>query len=183
MARAVSQLAPAVEAQVETALPIQVPEGETLLRPVPCTRQISSDHAVAEEARAVTITVAETCIPVAYAERAFQQAVQQALVPVAARHFGSARTLQVDAPATTISGVQLGAGMLTLQVAVRASYGYAYPLTALAHQLAGKPTTVVRHLLQALPGVQAVTISHLPDPARLPRDQGHLRLVVLYVTA
>ena len=52
---------------------------ETLMQPTPCTTNVSSDHPAGAEATQVTVTIHETCTPVAYNTNDFKSQAETVL--------------------------------------------------------------------------------------------------------
>ncbi len=166
----VSSLTTQINHAMQTSLATLAASDETLVMPVPCTTQHVSNHPIGAEAGMVTITVSETCNPLAYNTSEFLAKVSSTLAGAAPQG-----TTQIGDIITHISKAMLTGQMLLLTVNVSGSFGYRYNSQALAKSVAGKSQQDVTRLLLQLPGVQRVQVQ-----GTIPGQADHIRVVVIY---
>lgn len=66
---------------------------ETLIQPIPCTTSVASDHPAGAEATQVTVTIHETCTPVAYNTNDFKGQAENVLTQAAKQKYGTGYSL------------------------------------------------------------------------------------------
>src|SRR5207248_3322971 len=70
-------LAPQLNRDMQTTLKSQLVTGESLIAPS-CVSAVATDHQIGEEAKTVTVTLAEHCTAVAFTPASLQQEAQKA---------------------------------------------------------------------------------------------------------
>ncbi len=88
-----ASLKKSLDQSAQAALQTQVQSSETLITPLPCQENVTSDHRPGEEATEVQVTVSETCSGVVYDTQAYQDAITQALDQQATKQLGEGYTL------------------------------------------------------------------------------------------
>ena len=180
--RAESLLQAKVSASMSAALQGQLLPGQ-VLHPLPCVPAITADHAIGEEATALTVTVAQTCTAVAYDPQQVQSRATQLLTTQARHTFGAgyvlAGNLQVSVSKAVASPTSPQA-VLTFTCA--GTFAYTFIAQAQQHLkalLAGQPRLAALRWLMRQPGIGQATISGVLDNQLLPDDLGHLHLLIV----
>ena len=163
--------------QVSVAYQGELANGESLVTPLACTPQITSDHPPSSEATHVTVTVAEACQGMAYQAAQLHTLVIQAMNQQAQE--SQAGTFQLDSASLSVQVIASSThpgdlhikadGMLVAQWNTQQQ-------DALALLIAGKSETQATALLLQQPGVSTVSM-HLTgrDTGRLPDDPGRIQ--------
>ena len=149
-----------LDQSIQAALQTQVESGETLLTPLDCQAQVSSDHQPGEQAAQVTVTINETCTAFAYQTAALHDLMSHALTQQAAT-LGEGYTATSDLTIQVIQAHTSDQGTTTMQVKGTQTYGYQLSEAqqqALKNHIAGKGKDQAMTLLLHTTGVQTVSI-------------------------
>ncbi len=167
------------------ALTAQVSAGENLTPPL-CSETATSDHQAGEEARAVTVTLSETCSSIAYDTQTLHQKATQMIHEEATKQLGTGYTLLGDVTASVIhtSISDQASGIATIIVKTDATYIYQISpgeRKHITHLIAGKSEQQAVKALFQLPGIQAASINS--NGSTLPNNPGSITIVVVYRSA
>jgi hypothetical protein len=182
----VSQLKAALEQSVQAALQTQVHPDETLVQPVACTSQITTDHAVGEEATQVRVTVNESCTGQVYSTQAVHDRMVQVVMQVADRQLGAGYTLsgEIKERVEQSQGKDQKQGTALLHLSGEGIWTYQFTqgqLQSIAALVAGKHKTEATQQVLQLAGVKSVSM-HVDgqDEMVLPSDPHNIHLLVVY---
>lgn len=173
----VNALNTSLNASIQAALQAQVRSNETLLTPISCKPQISTNHQAGSEATQVTVTVNATCTGEVYDTAAYKQTIEQITTQAAEAAYGNEYGLEGEVQ-STIREIHATSRGIDLVVQLTGAYVYQFSSSDLAHLktlIAGKSKTEATRLLLSTRGVQSVSIS-LSSGATLPTDTSHITL-------
>jgi len=179
IANAASPLTTTLSARSTAVLYGQLQPGEKLL-PLPCSRTISPDHQVGQEATLVTVTVSETCRAVAYSSTQLQSKALQRATSKALTHLGTGYRLRGDFTVTVMKAVTTRPTPILM---FSSQSTWVYVLSAKEQErikalLAGKTKQDAPKLLAALPGIRSVAMQW-DENTKLPKDPKYIHLVLL----
>ncbi len=166
----VSNLSAQVDHAMVLSLASLVANNETMVTPVPCTTHTLSNHPVGAAAPTVTVTVTQTCTPLAYKTNEFETLASSALAEAA-----PGGTIRLGEITTHTSKTLLQGQMLLLTVKASGNFGYHYNSQALAKSVAGKSQQEATRLLLQLPGIERVQIQ-----GTIPGQPERIHVVVIY---
>jgi hypothetical protein len=171
----------------QAALQAQLNPGEGLITPL-CSQQIQSDHKAGEEAKEVTVTVAETCSAIVYDTQALHQKATQMLTQETVKRFGTGYRLLGDIAIQVVHATITDhtRGIATLSLKLDATYIYQIRegvKEKLIKLLAGKPTQQAIDTLLQFPGIKAASIQLAGGNTTLPADPNHIHIIVMYQTS
>jgi hypothetical protein len=166
------------------ALGAQAITGENLTPPL-CAHKVLADHRIGEEAKAVTVTVSDTCSSIVYAAAEVDQDATQMETEEAVKRFGTGYSLREDVQVTIRHAAitNQARGMATLAVTLDATYVYRLSpgeTQRLVRLVAGKPKQQAIALLLTQPGIQGVHIIVKGGNQTLPQDPKAIQILVLY---
>ena len=181
---AVTSLLVTLSQSEDAALQVQLHPGEALITPT-CTPHVASDHRPGDEAKHVSVTIAVTCIGIAYAANTLYQDATQLLTLQAATTFGATYSLIGDIQVTIVhaSITDHTQGIATLALKMDATYLYQIRPSEKVHLsslLAGKPKQQAITTLLQSPGIQAASIHLAGGDTTLPTDPHHIQIIVMY---
>ncbi len=165
---------------VQAALQTQIQASETLVAPLSCTSNVTSDHQAGEEATRVSIVVSESCTGIVYTTQALMTLATQLATQVAITRLGTAYTL-TGVQTSIIQAIQKDHGSSDLQVKSVSLWAYSFGLEqqqAIKSTIAGMSRNKATATLLHLTGVQSVAIS-LKSGTDLPADAQYIHLLFL----
>jgi hypothetical protein len=165
------------------ALQGQLQSGE-VLRLLPCSPTVTSDHQPGQEATQVKVTVSQTCSAVSYNS--------QELVTKATDLLSHQATTKLATGYSLLGAVKVSVTQATIQKQVilscHAQGTWIYGISQKAqqqikHLIAGKTTQQAETLLASLPGVEQASIrfTGFGDNTRLPKNAGYIHLSIFVV--
>jgi hypothetical protein len=184
IATTVSTLKTSLEERVQAALSTQVHEDETVITPLACTAQVTTDQAVGAEATQVQITVNETCTGAVYQTQEVYALVGQAVQHEAMKRLGTGYSLSGAVKERVSQVSDQHQGIVRMQVSGTGIWTYQFTpasLQSLATLIAGKSKQEATQQVFGLSGVQSVSI-HVDgrDGSTLPGDRQHIHVLVIY---
>lgn len=168
----------------QAALAARVTPGEALAPPT-CTRAVTSDHQMGEEATHVSVTLSETCNAVAYYTEALQKVAAKGLAAKAKKQVGAPFSLignvQVNILHAVIASKRQGSATLTIQTVGMYAYQFSLQeLSRLKQRLLGMQEQKALRLLSGLPGIQNATINEGEGSQTLPDNLDAIHILILY---
>src|SRR6266699_5596302 len=181
---AVTSLLVPLSLSEDAALQAQLHPGEALITPS-CTPHVASDHRPGDEAQHVFVTVAVTCIGIAYDANKLYQDATQLLTSQATTTLGATYSLIGDIQVTIVHATITDhtKGIATLALKMDATYLYQIRSTEKEHLstlLAGKPKQQAITTLLQSPGIQSASIHLAGGNTTLPTDPHHIQIIVMY---
>ncbi len=175
---AIDALIPKLLQSEQAALTSQLQPQEQLVSPT-CKPTITSNHQPGDEARAVQVTVSESCNAIAYNKGAAQTQASRLLNTLAAKKLGTGYRLFGSVQVAVTQASHTPALVLSLS----GIWVYAINEQAIKNLVAGKPRLEAIRLLSVMPGVEHVTIAGIEDNKPLPDDVSHIHLLILVATS
>ncbi len=162
----------------------QVHLDETLVTPLPCAQQITSDHLADVEAAQVSTTVQETCTGETYSTQDFSDLVKLMVSQEARKQLGEGYALVGNIRIIIDNRASQKEGSIQLRVKGIGTWVYQFSqrqLDNLATQIAGKSKAQATHILLRLTTVQTLSINIISkDSSILPNDPKQIRFLLLY---
>jgi hypothetical protein len=168
----------------DAALRAQLHHSEDLIPPS-CTPHVSSNHQPGDEAKQVTVTVAETCSGIAYDVRTLYAIATQLLTSDTTRNLGASYRPIGDIQVTIVHATITTSRQGQTQMLVHITGTWVYQITPavqqqLRHLIAGKPRQQARATLIHIPGIAGAQITMEGGNQTLPEDPGAIRILVQY---
>ncbi len=165
---------------VQAALQTQIQVSETLVAPLFCTSNVTSDHQAGEEATRVSIVVSESCTGIVYTTRVLMTLATQLAIQDAITRLGTEYTI-TGVQTSIIQVILKDHGSSDLQVKSVSLWAYSLGLEqqqAIKSTIAGMNRNKATATLLHLTGVQSVAIS-LKSGTDLPADAQYIHLLFL----
>ena len=153
---------------------------ETLMQPIPCTTDVSSDHPAGAEATQVTVTLHETCTPVAYNTNDFKSQANNVLSQAATQKYGTGYSLLGNVE-TSIEKTTLQKSSIIFTVACSGMWAHDFNVYQLATLIKGKSRQEATMILQKQNGIAhlAMRVSGTKNNA-LPTDTAQIHFTIFY---
>jgi hypothetical protein len=175
-----ASLKKSLDGSEQAALQTQVHGDETLVTPLPCQENVTSDRRPGDEATQVHVTVSETCSGVAYDTQAYQDDITQMLNQQATKQLGEGYTL-IGLVQSNVTQVTADQQHITLHVTLAGTYDYQLSQSqqqAIKAVIAGKSKKDATAALLHTAGVQSVSITSTQGDA-LPRDSNRIHIQII----
>ena len=175
------EILPALEKSEQAALGAQITAGEALTPPL-CSENVTSDHRMGEEARAVTVTLSDTCSGFVYDAHALNRFAVTMIQKDGAKRLGTGYGLLGAVTASVIHAaiIDQARGIAALTLKLDASFVYRLSQGVrkqIARLIAGKSTQQAVQALFELPGIQAASIRS--SAATMPENEGAITIIVV----
>lgn len=172
---AASSLKATLNQSILAALKTQVAANETLITPVSCQQNVTSDHQAGTEATQVHIVLNETCTGATYNTESLQRFVTKQLDQQARKQLGMYYVQSGTIESTIRKATPEEHGSIALSVMSTANYSYQFTQEQqqqIKAKIAGKSKAQATSILLQTPGVQTVSLSisqgdQLPTENRL----------------
>ncbi len=180
---AVSMLKSNLAQSINAAFQAQVRTSETLVTPVPCTPNVTTDHPTGTEVTQVSVTLNETCTGEVYNTRAFDTLLAQITSQAATKQLGADYSLTSDVQVSIIQSTvkDQKQGAITLQVKGAGVWFYRLrrqQLEQFKSMIAGKSIVQAKAVLLHTVGVNAVSLS-IKNGTAVPADKNRISFVVV----
>jgi len=179
----VSMLKRNLAQSMNAAFQAQVRTSETLIKPIPCTPTMATDHPTGTEATQASVTLNETCTGEVYNAQAFDTLVTQTTSQAATKQLGADYSLTGDVQ-TTITRSSMkdqNQGILTLQVKGVGVWFYRFrqqQLEQIKSIIAGKSLEQAKAILLHSAGVNTASLS-IKNGMVLPADKKRISFVIV----
>jgi hypothetical protein len=180
LSRPADTLTKQLTSAIQTMVSSQIQPGESLVTPLSCTPQTSTDHKEGEEAKTVVVTIHQTCTAIAYNA----QTLQAHILPVFSQNVAKQLPGYSVTGELEISkiGVTSNKQQLSCSVQVNGNCQYLFIQNNL-HQIQelvkGKSKDEALVLLLHYPGIQSVGISLSGFIATLPNDPENIHTSIV----
>ena len=157
-----------------------VASSETLIQPIPCTTNVSSDHPAGAEATQVTVTIHETCTPAAYNTNDFKSQAENVLTQAATQKYGTGYSLLGNVE-TGIEKTTLQKTSIVFTVTCTGMWVHDFNVHQLATLIKGKSQQEARAIIQKQNGIThiAMQISGTKNNT-LPADTAQIHFSIFY---
>ena len=157
-----------------------VAASETLITPIPCTSNMQSDHAAGAEATQVTVTLHETCTPVAYNTNDFKSQANHVLSQAVTQTYGTGYSLLGNVE-TSIEKTTLQKSSILFTVVCSGMWAHAFNVHQLATLIKGKSQQEATMILQKQNGIAhlAMQVSGTKNNT-LPTDTAQIHFTIFY---
>jgi hypothetical protein len=179
----VNSVKASLEQSVQAAFKTQIQPSETLVTPLACTRSVTPNHAVGEEAATVTVTIDETCTGSVYDTQAFTTTTTQSTIQDAVKRLGTGYT-PTDIQSSITEVTPKAHGTLALQVTCKSIWAYQYgpeQEQRIKVMIAGMNRDRARATVLHLVGVQSASVA-LTYGATLPTDTTQIHLLFVQMS-
>lgn len=179
----VSMLKSNLDPSVNAAFQVQVRTGETLIKPIPCTLTVTTDHPTGTEATQANVTLSEICTGEVYDSQAFDTLVKQTTSQAAIKQLGADYSLTGNIQASIIQGTvkDQKQGIITLHVKGAGVWLYRLhqqQLEQFKSMIAGKSTVQAKAILLSSLGVNAVSLS-IKNGTIVPADKNRISFIIM----
>jgi hypothetical protein len=181
--RVVSSLASTLMQGEQAALSSQLSIGEALVTPA-CKPEVTSDHRPGAEASAVTVTLSEQCVAVAYESAVLRAEATQVFTQQAAyllgTHYSLVGAIHVQVVGTALHDNKQRIATIDLHLGGLWAYRFSQDeLEKIKMRIAGSTLRQARHTLLSLPGIRKVDLAGIGESQRLPKDIVEFHLLLL----
>jgi hypothetical protein len=180
----VNSVKASLERSVQAALTTQVQPSETLVKLLGCTRKVTPDHAVGEEATTVTVMIDETCTGSVYDTQAFTNMTTQDATHDAVKRLGTGYT-PTDIQSSITQATPTAHGTVALYIKSSSVWAYQYgpeQQQRIKAMIAGMSKDRTQATVLHLVGVQSASISITNNGATLPTDTTRIRLLFVQMS-
>ena len=152
-------------------------KAERLVQPLPCTRSVTTTHAIGDEATSVTVRLTLSCSGLAYNPYTLQQQATRVLAQFALRKLGKGyqlvNTLKSDIIHITVTPMHV-----IFLTHLTGRYAYMLNVGKIKQEIAGKPKAKALYLLSHHQGILHVFMYTTSNA--LPTEQSHIVISLVF---
>ncbi len=152
-------------------------QAEIVVQPLPCTRSVTTTHAIGDEATSVTIRLTLSCSGLAYHPYTLQQQATRVLTQFAMRKLGEGYQL-VDTLKSDIIHITVTPMHVVFLTHLIGTYAYMLNVGRIKQEIAGKPKAKALYLLSHHKGILHVFM-HTTSNA-LPTEQSNICISLVF---